>query len=337
MRSQSFSILRTVIPAALILGLSAGSTFGKLKLSDATKIDAICLAEKFSVASQTEFGLAASCLTTLLNSVQVVAPTSLSSHLRYLSSSEDLSFSQVPKIIFSKLPPNIETLPVFEKKAVFFQTLLPSILYANAEIRLERQKIQYLKALCQSKNLSTVTQALSSDVLSATQREFLSNVLQKYSVKSFAGLDLRVQEIPVPLALAQAAIESGWGSSRATKLANNLFGTQNRSGHGLKPLRASENSKRRLYIYASLMASVRHYMKNLNTHAAYNKFRELRAQQKPLAQQIQALSQYSELGIEYSKLILSVIRQNNLQSEDSAILASDSWYSKSSRVVKLRS
>jgi len=130
----------------------------------------------------------------------------------------------------------------------------------------------------------------------------------------------RVDVIPVGLALAQAANESAWGKSRFAREGNNLFGTWTYDeDNGIKPMRRAAGKTHLVRSYDSLEASLRDYMQNLNSHPAYQPFRERRAAQRADRQPLSAmhlaagLTAYAENGGEYVKLIQSMIRVNKLE------------------------
>ena len=135
-----------------------------------------------------------------------------------------------------------------------------------------------------------------------------------------------MDEVPVSLALAQAAKETGWGTSRFAQEGNALFGQWTWSGDGLKPKDAEENEGHKVMKFNVLQASVRAYQRNLNTHKSYKEFRLIRAQLrdegKPLDSIIlsQYLDEYAETGQEYVKILRKIIDQNNLKDFDNAKL-----------------
>jgi Bax protein len=127
----------------------------------------------------------------------------------------------------------------------------------------------------------------------------------------------RADTIPVALALAQAAVESGWGTSRFAIQGNALFGQWAwRDRAGIRPLDAS-NDRAVVRSFGSLLGSVRAYMHNLNTHSHYQKFREARSalRNRPKVGEAQMLvkylDRYAEIGHAYVKKLEVLIRSNN--------------------------
>ena len=135
-----------------------------------------------------------------------------------------------------------------------------------------------------------------------------------------------MDEIPVSLAIAQAAKETGWGTSRFAQEGNALFGQWTWSGEGLKPKEADENKGHKVMKFNVLQASVRAYQRNLNTHSSYKNFRLARAQlrdsKRPLDSIIlsQFLKNYAETGNQYVEVLQKIIKQNNLKDFDDAKL-----------------
>ena len=131
-----------------------------------------------------------------------------------------------------------------------------------------------------------------------------------------------MDEIPVSLAIAQAAKETGWGSSRFAQEGNALFGQWTWSGEGIKPLDVKKNEKHKVAKFKILKASVRAYQRNLNTHSSYKEFRIERAIQRDNEEKIDSLKlvnfldKYAETGKEYTEVLKKIILQNNLTDFD---------------------
>ena len=132
-----------------------------------------------------------------------------------------------------------------------------------------------------------------------------------------------MDEVPVSLALAQAAKETGWGTSRFAIEGNALFGQWTFSGEGLKPAGADpSDGSHKVMRFKVLKASVRAYQRNLNTHNSYRKFRKARALMRERDQKLDSLEladfldKYAATGVEYTKIIKKIIEQNSLQDFD---------------------
>ena len=220
------------------------------------------------------------------------------------------------------------TLPNFEaitnidlKKEAFFT-------YFNAYIEAENKRILERRAKVQ---LFANILATGGD-LSAIEQETLDELALQYRLQDseLSPVDLvdellvRVDIIPVSLALAQAATESAWGTSRFAREGNNIFGQWCfDEGCGLVPGQRADDASHEVKSFATVEASIRAYLRNLNTNPSYAYLRELRAQMrmkdKPLDSRAlaQGLLRYSERGHVYISEIHDIIRINDLLSCDS--------------------
>ena len=135
-----------------------------------------------------------------------------------------------------------------------------------------------------------------------------------------------MDEIPISIAIAQAAKETGWGTSRFALEGNALFGQWTWTGEGIKPAAAEIDTTHKVMKFKVLQASVKAYQRNLNTHGSYKEFRsvraELRDQDKALDSLIlsEYLDKYAETGKDYVKILQQIIRQNKLTDFDDAKL-----------------
>ena len=135
-----------------------------------------------------------------------------------------------------------------------------------------------------------------------------------------------MDEIPVSLAIAQAAKETGWGTSRFAQEGNALFGQWTWSGEGLKPKDADADKGHKVMKFNVLQASVRAYQRNLNTHRTYKEFRKARAELRDLNKPLDSmelskyLNKYAETGNQYVEVLQKIIKQNNLKDFDDAKL-----------------
>ena len=202
---------------------------------------------------------------------------------------------------------NIES--VKKRKKLFIQIVLPLIVEENMKIRLDRKKLFSI---------------LNKNVLSAQDEKWLDKKFQQYGVKnkSLFVLKIRMDEIPVSLAIAQAAKETGWGTSRFAQDGNALFGQWTWDGDGMKPAKLDVNSNHKVAKFKVLKASVRAYQRNLNTHSSYMKFRKERAIQRDNEDKLDSLklvnflNKYAETGNEYIKVLKLIIKQNSLTDFD---------------------
>ncbi len=202
---------------------------------------------------------------------------------------------------------NIEN--VKKRKNLFIQIVLPLIIEENTRIKFDRKKLFVI---------------LNKNSNSKSDIEWLKKKFKQYGVakNDLTTLKIRMDEIPVSLAIAQAAKETGWGTSRFAQKGNALFGQWTWSGNGIKPAAADNDSKHKVASFKVLKASVKAYQRNLNTHTSYKKFREERAIQRDNLGELNSLElvkyldKYAETGIEYTKILSKIIKQNSLTDFD---------------------
>jgi Bax protein len=231
----------------------------------------------------------------------------------------------VPRIYLSTIPKTWQKasrdLPVDEKKEIFFRLLAPAVLSVNESVLRERELLKGLEG---------------KSALGHFDRVWLNALAEMYAVPKKARQDdktmlealmMRVDAVPVSLALAQSANESGWGTSRFAVLGNSLFGQWDFSNQGMKV----KDHRQQLGTYTvakfeTPQDAVKAYVLNLNTNAAYAKFRKMRAAMRTKGEKLSgyvlagALDHYSERGEAYVDDIRSMIRYNNLDATDTAYL-----------------
>jgi len=198
---------------------------------------------------------------------------------------------------------------VKKRKNLFIQIVLPLIIEENTKIRLDRKKLFAI---------------LNKNNNSKSDKVWLLKKFKQYGVKKndLSSLKIRMDEIPVSLAIAQAAKETGWGTSRFAQEGNALFGQWTWSGEGIKPAGADSNSKHKVAKFRVLKASVKAYQRNLNTHSGYKEFRRERAIQRDndgklnSLELVKYLDKYAETGVEYTKILKKIIQQNSLTEFD---------------------
>lgn len=236
----------------------------------------------------------------------------------------------VPRIYMAGIPARWQktsnNLTVVQKKALFFRLLCPLVLHANELIAQDRARLKELgdafAGVQESDQQWLLGLALRYKVIKAEATSL--------SPEQIKELRLRVDVIPVSLALAQGAEESGWGTSRFAVLGNALFGQWDFSGKGIKPERQrKELGNYGLARFDTPLDSVVAYMLNLNTHNAYRALRiyraQLRAKSKALTgfELAKKLDKYSERGQKYVDGLHSLMRINGLAPTDEARLTND--------------
>ena len=238
------------------------------------------------------------------------------STIEQLFKDTDYSLSEVRKnkkvkpIRLSLLPNEIKQIESSKKrKNLFIQIILPLILEENSLILIDRKRL--FSILNKNKN-------------SKKEINWLNRKFKQYGVlnKDIPTLKVRMDIVPVSLAIAQAAKETGWGTSRFALEGNALFGQWTWSGDGIKPAGAESDTKHKVMKFKVLKASVRAYQRNLNTHSSYKKFRQLRAQLRDDSEKLDSLllaeqlDNYAETGKEYTKILKQIIEQNSLKDFD---------------------
>ena len=226
------------------------------------------------------------------------------------SLSEVRRTKKVKPIRLSLLPNEMKSIENSGKrKNLFIKIILPLVLEENNRIIIDRKKL--FTILNKNKN-------------SKDEIKWLNQKFKQYGVvnKDLATLKVRMDIIPVSLAIAQAAKETGWGTSRFAIEGNALFGQWTWSGEGIKPAGADINATYKVMKFNVLKASVRAYQRNLNTHSSYKKFRFIRAQLRDDNKKLDSLKlaeyldNYAQTGTEYTKVLKQIIQQNQLKDFD---------------------
>ena len=220
----------------------------------------------------------------------------------------------VKPVALTLLPDEIKMIENTKKRKEFFiQIVLPLIIKENNNIRLDRK---------------TLFNIINKSNNTALEIDWLQKKYKQYGIssKDLSTLKIRMDEVPVSLAIAQAAKETGWGTSRFAQEGNALFGQWTWSGDGIKPSEADNESTHKVMRFRVLQASVKAYLRNLNTHSSYKSFRSTRAELRDKGSKLDSmiltehLDKYAETGKEYVKILQQIIKQNNLTDFDDARL-----------------
>lgn len=217
----------------------------------------------------------------------------------------------------------IKPLPLFadiantqERKLAFFSYLRPAIAEQNKLYRQQRQQLLHIQA-----------RAKQDFQLSADQHQFLNNLSTRYRVSTelslaeqLSELLIRIDVIPDAMVLAQAAMESGWGSSRFAREANNLFGQWCfTAGCGLVPSRRPAGATHEVARFDSVDDAIAAYYRNINSHPAYKMVRQIRMDEREKGEQpsgyamVAGLDKYSAKGQDYIDELRAMIRSNHLE------------------------
>ena len=223
----------------------------------------------------------------------------------------DVRINKIAKPVeIGKLPYELKKFQnVKKRKELFIQIVLPLILEENNKILLDRKKLFAI---------------LNKNNNSQSDNEWLNKKFKQYGVskKDIPTLKRRMDIIPVSMAIAQAAKETGWGTSRFALEGNALFGQWTYTDKGIKPAAADAGTTHKVMMFNVLKSSVRAYARNLNTHRSYKKMRFARAIQRDNEGKLNSLElvnyldSYAETGKKYTEVLKKIIQQNSLTDFD---------------------
>jgi len=221
-----------------------------------------------------------------------------------------------PLVLASSLPPDLDALDDVERrKQAFVGIVLPLAVAANEAIRADRRFVE-----------AAIVCAAADRPLSPSARARLDKLDAAYKAEGdLDSLRRRVDGVPPSLLVAQAAIESGWGTSRFALEGNALFGQRTTAaGRGMQPQGLGEDTRVRVAAFPHLLASVGAYIRNLNTQPAYEAFRQRRAALRAAGKEPRGLDlagtlvAYSERGPAYVEDLVTIIRGNRFEAYDAA-------------------
>lgn len=227
--------------------------------------------------------------------------------------------SGVPRIFLTSMPHDLnEVQETSQRKAFFFKSILPLVLQVNEDLRADRARLLVLQQVTRDGRKPK-----------AADRLWLAMMSDRYGVDrdDISGLLNRVDIIPPSMALAQAAAESGWGTSRFAREGNALFGQWTFAEGNLVPEGRDDDKGHMVKKFNRLIDSVRGYALNLNTNRAYREFRDLRADLRHKGKRLDGralvgkLHRYSERGVDYVNEIRSLISFNKLNRLDGVHLS----------------
>jgi Bax protein len=229
--------------------------------------------------------------------------------------------AEVPRLFLLRLPRDWRRLAQTDaRKRAFIMVMLPLVLQANERILADRDRLRKLEAA-----------RAKGKRLRARDRAWLDSLAASYGVEpgDRKALRLRLDVVPPSLAIAQAAIESGWGTSRFATAGNAMFGQHTPKRRGaITPNERAPGQNFSIRSFQTLGDSVASYMKNLNTHRAYRMFRQRRAESRRNrktirgAALVEALAAYSERGEDYTRALGRLLESNDLARLDTARLRS---------------
>jgi len=248
----------------------------------------------------------------------------LFNEIGYTAEQWQAGIREVPRIEITTIPQRwqetAQTIPVSDKKNIFFRLTGSGILQANEKILNERQR---LKSAIDKNDIEENEWVAAL----AVKYKVIKNESDKLDKKALTELRKRVDIVPPSLALAQAAEESGWGTSRFAVQGNSLFGQWDFSGKGIKPKeQRKELGNYGIAAFETPQDSIEAYMLNLNTHRAYERMRQKRAvfrqqNKQPTGWDLaKTLDKYSERGNDYVKSLHAIMSYNKLNDADQAHL-----------------
>ena len=250
--------------------------------------------------------------------------------LNYTPEAWQAGIREVPRVylplIGDKWSTKSQEITVENKKRLFFRGLAPLILRSNELIMMDRKRLGEIKSsfnknkTISEKDKTWVFMLSGLYKVNASEDQVTSSMLEE--------LWNKVDIVPPSLALAQAAEESGWGTSRFATSGNAIYGQWTWGGNAIKPEKQrKELGNYGIAAFETLQESVSAYMLNLNTHNAYAGLRDKRAELRNKKQKItgllmaETLTKYSERGEEYVKGLKSMINSNRLVPADDAYLS----------------
>lgn len=235
-------------------------------------------------------------LTSCEESTKVLRPEVI--EIAKLDDIVSLDDSLVSPFLYRDIP-HLSQLPVKESKEKFIAIVLPAILVAKYHLDSIHIKVNDL---------------LENQKWSQEDSAFYRQLVNRFKAKDINDLLVRSKTHPNSIVLAQAAVESGWGSSRFFKEGNNLFGIW--SYNKKEPRIAAKESDVFLRKYDDISQSVTDYFITIGRARAYSKFRETRAESNDVYELLPYLNKYSERGVAYTRQLKKLIDQNNFEKYD---------------------
>jgi Bax protein len=251
--------------------------------------------------------------------------------LNYTREAWQAGIREVPRIYTTDVPPRwrdktSKEVSVATKKRLFFRLLGPLVLRANELIEADRDRVE-----------SIIAAQRAGKALGAEDQAFLRNIAISYHVATDDvditdravqdELLLRVDTVPPSLVLAQAAEESGWGTSRFAVEGNALFGMWTWGGAGMTPQKQRAGlGNYQIAAHETPLDSVIAYMRSLNTNQSYAALRARRAELRDAGRKATGwelagtLTKYSERGQAYVDTLRALMKANVLQPTDEAHL-----------------
>ncbi len=227
-------------------------------------------------------------------------------HVDSLENIIPISDTLVPPYVYDHVI-MLGTLPLEQRKKKFVDVMLPAILIVRYRLLESEEKVK-----------SIIEKIKEGEEVHPEDSLYISSLMQQYHVKDTADLIPALHPHPVSIALAQAALESGWGSSRFFKEANNVFGIWSYDPEEPRVRAAYRRAEKAVYLkkYDNLMSSVKDYFKIIGRGRVYRQFRKKRMETTNVFELIWYLRSYSEKRSQYVVLLRDVIVANDFLKYD---------------------
>ena len=229
----------------------------------------------------------------------------------------------VSREFFNHIPKKMNEINTVDKKNIFISILLPIALRGNELVLEERE---FIKDAISSNDLSQIEYFSKRYKIKDYKKINFAKLSVKQVEEIKSKLLIKVNKIPISMILAQAIIESGWGSSRFAKEGNALFGEWTwQKGVGIKP-QEKLDANYAVKNFSNISASLNSYILNLNRHEAYNEMRNYRNKKYRNGDPITGyeaanfLSGYAEIGYQYVTKVKDMIKFNKLERFENLVL-----------------
>lgn len=228
-------------------------------------------------------------------------------HINSISQIKLLKNDTVKPIIYTSVV-SLKSLPPQQKKKAFISLILPSILLVKQNINIKREHVKDI---------------ITKYIKSRRDKQFLQKLMRKYNANTPSQLLKTMLIPPNSLVIAQAAIESGWGTSRFFIKANNIFGVWafHHKYDSISAGQTRDGQTIHVRKYRSIRQSIYNYLLTLASNQHYQDFRQVLQKTNNPYQLANTLKMYSELRGVYTKRLKEVIKQNNLMQYDDYHLA----------------
>ncbi|MDX2494505.1 MAG: glucosaminidase domain-containing protein [Desulfuromusa sp.] len=193
----------------------------------------------------------------------------------------------------------VSEISVQEKKAQFKSTIIPVINEVHSDLMRQYQEV-------------------SESVQAGDDIDKFAALRKKYKATNNDELLMSLKPHPQSIAIAQAAMESSWATSRFFKEANNIFGVWSHNENEARLAAGEKRGEQTIWVkkYSSVEASIRDYYRTLARGDAYKEFRVLKMETNDPHELVKKLKFYSERREEYTNELSTIIRYNEFDTYD---------------------